>query len=103
MTGEKCMDVKKKYEELKREILYHNDLCYNKNHTEIDDYTYDAMMQEIKLIENQHPEWITADSPTQIVGGEAKREAGVLVRHNVPSYRYKMRLVKKMFSILLKR
>ena len=84
MTGEKCMDVKKKYEELKREILYHNDLYYNKNHTEIDDYTYDAMMQEMKLIENEHPEWITADSPTQIVGGEAKREAGVLVRHNVP-------------------
>jgi DNA ligase (NAD+) len=84
MTGEKCMDVKKRYEELKREILYHNDLYYNKNESQIEDYEYDKMMQEIKHIENEHPEWITADSPTQIVGGEAKREAGVLVRHNVP-------------------
>ena len=84
MTGEKCMDVKKKYEELKREILYHNDLYYNKNESQIEDHEYDKMMQEIKHIENEHPEWITADSPTQIVGGVAKREAGVLVRHNVP-------------------
>lgn len=84
MTGEKCMDVKKRYEELKREILYHNDLYYNKNESQIEDYQYDKMMQEIKHIEKEHPEWITADSPTQIVGGEAKREAGVLVRHNVP-------------------
>lgn len=84
MTGEKCMDVKKRYEELKREILYHNDLYYNKNESQIEDHEYDKMMQEIKHIENEHPEWITADSPTQIVGGEAKREAGVLVRHNVP-------------------
>lgn len=78
------MDVKKRYEKLKREILYHNDLYYNKDIPEIDDYTYDKMMQEIKHIENEHPDWITADSPTLIVGGEAKREAGVLVRHNVP-------------------
>ena len=32
----------------------------------------------------KHPEYITSDSPTQKVGGSAKREAGVLVRHNVP-------------------
>lgn len=79
------MDVKKRYEELKKEALYHSELYYNENRTEIDDYTYDMMMQEIKKIETEHPEWVTADSPTQIVGsGEAKREAGVLVPHNVP-------------------
>ena len=42
------------------------------------------MMQELKGLEQKHPEYITSDSPTQKVGGSAKREAGVLVRHNVP-------------------
>ena len=42
------------------------------------------MMQELKKLEKEHPELVTPDSPTQRVGGTAKREAGVLVRHNVP-------------------
>ena len=42
------------------------------------------MMQELKGLEQKHPEYIASDSPTQKVGGSAKREAGVLVRHNVP-------------------
>ena len=41
-------------------------------------------MQELKKLEKEHPELVTPDSPTQRVGGTAKREAGVLVRHNVP-------------------
>ena len=51
---------------------------------EITDYEYDQLMQELKELEKEHPEEITADSPTQKVGGSAKREAGVLVRHRVP-------------------
>ena len=39
---------------------------------------------ELKKLEKKHPEYITSDSPSQKVGGMAKREAGVLVRHNVP-------------------
>ncbi len=42
------------------------------------------LMQELKALEIKHPEYISDDSPTQKVGGEAKREAGVLVKHNVP-------------------
>lgn len=38
----------------------------------------------IKKIEKAHPELITPDSPTQKVGGTAKREAGVLIKHDVP-------------------
>ncbi|MFV0394275.1 MAG: NAD-dependent DNA ligase LigA [Coprobacillaceae bacterium] len=78
------MDVKKRYEELKKELLYHNNLYYNQDEPEIDDYAYDMMMQELKQIEKEHPDWIDSSSPTQKVGGSAKREAGVLVRHNVP-------------------
>lgn len=41
-------------------------------------------MNELKRLEREHPEYVTPDSPTQKVGGSAKREAGVLVEHNVP-------------------
>ncbi len=51
---------------------------------EITDYEFDMMMRELKAIEKEFPELKTAESPTQKVGGTAKREAGVLVRHNVP-------------------
>ena len=42
------------------------------------------LMQELKTLEKEHPDLVTPDSPTQKVGGTAKRQAGVLVRHNVP-------------------
>lgn len=78
------MDDLKRYEELKKTIEYHSDRYYNQDDPEITDYEYDMMMQELKQLEKDHPEYITPDSPTQHVGGTAKREAGVLVRHRVP-------------------
>ena len=78
------MDAKTKIEELKKTLEYHIDRYYNMDAPEISDYEYDMMMQELKKLEKEHPEFVTPDSPTQRVGGMAKREAGVLVRHNVP-------------------
>lgn len=78
------MDDLKRYEELKKIIEYHNDKYYNQDDPEISDYDYDMLMQELIKIEKDHPEYITPDSPSQHVGGHAKREAGVLVRHRVP-------------------
>ena len=77
-------DIKQKIEDLRQKILYHNDLYYNQDNPEISDYEYDMMMQELKRLEIENPEFITADSPTQKVGGTAKRQAGVLVKHDVP-------------------
>ena len=77
-------DIKQKIEDLRQKILYHNDLYYNQDNPEISDYEYDMMMQELKRLEIENPELITADSPTQKVGGTAKRQAGVLVKHDVP-------------------
>ena len=70
--------------ELKKTLEYHIDRYYNQDNPEITDYEYDMMMQELKALEKEHPELVTLDSPTQRVGGTAKRQAGVLVRHNVP-------------------
>lgn len=78
------MEVKKRYSELKRLIDYHMDRYYNQDDPEISDYEYDMLMQEFKAIEKEHPEFITEDSPTQKIGGKAKREAGVTVVHNIP-------------------
>ena len=78
------MDFKEQYDELVKQAKYHNDRYYNQDNPEISDYEYDMLMQQIKALEKEHPELITADSPTQRVGGNAKREAGVLVKHRVP-------------------
>ena len=70
--------------ELRSELEYHIDRYYNQDNPEISDYEYDMKMQELKKLEQEFPELVTKDSPTQKVGGTAKREAGVLVQHNVP-------------------
>lgn len=77
------MEDKQLYTQLKKEILKHNDLYYNKDISSISDYEYDLLMKQLKQIEENNPELITPDSPTQKVGGTAKREAGVLVKHRV--------------------
>lgn len=78
------MNPRDRYEELTNIINYHIDRYYNQDNPEITDHEYDQLMGELKEMEREHPEYITPDSPTQRVGGSAKREAGVLVRHNVP-------------------
>ena len=75
---------KKEYNELKKTINYHMDRYYNQDSPEISDYEYDQLMLLLKVAEKEHPEWITKNSPTQKIGGTAKREAGVKVTHNVP-------------------
>ena len=72
------------YNELKKKIEYHMNLYYNEDSPEISDYEYDALMRELKEAEKEDPSLITPDSPSQKVGGTAKREAGVKVTHDTP-------------------
>lgn len=78
------MDMAKRAEELRTQLNHHSDLYYNQDAPAISDAEYDVLMQELKAIEGEHPELIHPDSPTQKVGGSAKRSAGVLVSHRVP-------------------
>lgn len=78
------MEIQEKIEALRKEIEYHIERYYNQDDPEITDYEYDQKMNELKRLEREHPDYVTPDSPTQKVGGSAKREAGVLVEHNVP-------------------
>lgn len=75
---------REEYNSLIEKINYHMDRYYNQDDPEISDYEYDQLMTELKEAERQNPEWITADSPTQKIGGTTKREAGVKVTHDVP-------------------
>ena len=77
-------EIKRAYEELSKTIKHHMDLYYNQDAPEISDYEYDQLMQRLKGMERENPELITGDSPSQIIGGTAKREAGVKITHNVP-------------------
>ena len=78
------MDMSKRAEELRTQLNHHSDLYYNQDASVISDAEYDALMLELKAIESEHPDLIHPDSPTQKVGGVAKRTAGVLVAHRVP-------------------
>ncbi|MDR1564767.1 MAG: NAD-dependent DNA ligase LigA, partial [Oscillospiraceae bacterium] len=77
------MDIQKQIEELRSLLSYHNGLYYNNDEPEISDFEYDALMNQLKELEAAHPELITADSPTQRVGGAASLKFSA-VTHSVP-------------------
>ncbi len=70
----------------------YNDLCakakawsaayYEQDAPVVTDEEYDRVMHEIRKMEEEHPELVTSDSPTQVVGG--KRVIGIPVEHKVP-------------------
>jgi DNA ligase (NAD+) len=68
---------------LRQEIEHHNRLYYEGLATEINDQEFDALLRELRELEQQHPELITPDSPTQRVGG-APLDAFESVQHIVP-------------------
>lgn len=76
--------IKEKIEKLRKDIAYHNDRYYNQDDPEISDFEYDEMMRSLQNLEREYPQFASEDSPAKHVGGTAKREAGVLVEHNVP-------------------
>ncbi len=68
---------------LRRTLDEHNHRYYVLDAPSIPDAEYDRLMQELRAIEAAHPEWITADSPSQRVGG-APVAAFAQIRHALP-------------------
>lgn len=54
---------------LREEIERYSRLYYDKDAPAVSDYEYDALMQELKTLEGEYPQLVTADSPTQRVLG----------------------------------
>ena len=64
-------EAKKRIDELVKLLNYHSQLYYVEDRNEITDYEYDMLQQELKGLEEQFPQFIRSDSPTQRVGGKA--------------------------------
>lgn len=62
-------ELNETYENLKKTVAYHSHRYYVLDDPEITDAEYDRLMHELTDFEKEHPEMITADSPTQKVGG----------------------------------
>ena len=69
--------------ELRELIHYHNERYYGKDEPEISDSQYDELYRELVELEDQHPDLITSESPTQAPGSghESTFES---VEHLVP-------------------
>ena len=76
-------NAKKKIEQLRKEIKKHNDLYYTKGKPVVSDGQYDAMLDELRSLEKEHPEYFSPDSPTQTVGA-AIPDKFVKVDHTAP-------------------
>jgi len=73
----------KEIEKLRNEIRRHEELYYVQDSPEISDREYDALLEKLQALEQTHPELITADSPTQRVGGRPA-EGFAEVIHRLP-------------------
>ena len=62
--------VAQQVEKLREEIRRHEELYYVQDDPEISDAEYDVLLEQLQQLEQQHPEQITPDSPTQRVGGK---------------------------------
>ncbi len=76
-------EAKRRIEELRKEIHYHNYRYYVLNDPVISDAEYDALMRELRELEAQFPDLITPDSPTQRVGAPPQEEFKTR-RHAIP-------------------
>jgi len=80
MTSE---DVRSQVERLRQEINYHNYRYHVLDDPTISDAEYDALMDELRELEEEYPELVAPDSPTQRVGPEPA-EGFVKVEHPAP-------------------
>ena len=75
--------IKERADRLRKEINRHNHLYHVLDQPEVGDAEYDALMLELRGLEEQYPDLVTPDSPTQRVGA-APAEGFAEVEHPVP-------------------
>ena len=66
-------EAEKRIEKLKKVISHHRYLYHVLNRQEISDEALDSLKHELFKLEKEHPELITADSPTQRVAGKPSK------------------------------
>jgi DNA ligase (NAD+) len=77
------MDTKTRYEELKSQIHFHNYRYHVLDSPVISDAEFDRLLNELKRIEAEHPDWVAPDSPT-LRAGARPADRFDKVRHPAP-------------------
>ena len=67
-AGDVTDETRQRVGELRDQIEYHNRRYHELDDPEISDAEYDDLVRELRRLEEQHPELVTPDSPTQQVG-----------------------------------
>ena len=77
-------EIEQRVAALRAEIAEHNRRYYELDDPIISDYEYDQLVRELRSLEEQYPELLTPDSPTQTVGGAPAVTLFAPVEHTVP-------------------
>lgn len=77
------MEAKQRIEELVSLLQKANYQYYVLDNPEIPDFEYDRLLRELEILEQENPQFVRPDSPTQRVGGEVL-DAFQKVTHSVP-------------------
>ena len=78
--------VKKRIEELVRQIRQHNHNYYVLSQPTISDFEYDRLLKELEQLEQAFPQYAQSDSPTKTVGSDLNSEEGLQFSHQFPMY-----------------
>jgi DNA ligase (NAD+) len=76
-------DVRRRIQELRRDIELHNYYYYTLDTPTIPDAEYDKLFRELQELEQRHPELVTPDSPTQRIGAAALKQFSQ-IQHRTP-------------------
>lgn len=76
------MTIKEKIEALRRELREHNHKYYVLASPTISDYEFDLKLKELQALEEQHPEFMDATSPTMRVGGAVTKNFETVVHEH---------------------
>jgi len=77
------MNPQERINELTDLLNHYNYQYYQNSVSEVDDFTFDRLLAELTTLEQQHPEYRRADTPTQRVGGTISKEFAT-VYHRFP-------------------
>lgn len=96
------MDINQQIKQLRDTLRYHEYQYHVLDDPKIPDAEYDRLFHQLKALEQQHPELITADSPTQRVG--AKPLAGFAqITHELPMLSLDNAFSDEEFNAFVKR
>lgn len=76
-------EAQRRLAELREQIRYHSRKYYTEDDPEISDFEYDQLYRQLETLEGEYPELVTADSPTQKIGGAVYNTFAEVV-HQVP-------------------